>query len=64
MNLSKEQIELLKKYSINYNVKSKRELLINVDMVMTDYLDKNDNPTEDFMILENLYDEIQVGDAK
>ena len=57
-NLTEEQIELLKKYNIDYNVATKRELLINIDWVMTDYLDENDDPTDDFMIIERLYDEI------
>ena len=58
LNLTTTQIELLKKYNIDYNVKTKRELLINIDWVMTDYLDENDNPTDDFRTIERLYDEI------
>lgn len=56
--LTKEQIILLEKYKINYDVNSKKELLINIDDVMTDYLDKTDEPTDDFMIIEKLYDDI------
>ena len=58
VNLTQEQIELLQKYNIDYNVTTKKELLINIDWVMTDYLDKNDDPTDDFMVLERLYDAI------
>ncbi len=63
MNLKEEQIEILKKYNINYDVKNVKELLINIDLVMTDYVDENDEPTKDFLILEKLYDEI-LKDAK
>ena len=35
----------------------------NIDLVMTDYVDENDEPTKDFLILEKLYDEI-LKDAK
>lgn len=58
VNLTQEQIELLQKYNIDYNVTTKKELLINIDWVMTDYLDENDNPTDDFKVIERLYDEI------
>ena len=58
LNLTQEQVELLKKYNIDYNVKTTGELLINIDWVMTDYLDKDGEPTDDFKILERLYDEI------
>lgn len=58
MNLKEEQIKILKKYNINYNVRNVKELLINIDLVMTDYVDENDEPTKDFLILEKLYDEI------
>ena len=58
LNLTQEQIELLKKYNIDYDVNTIGELLINVDWIMTDYLDKDGEPTEDFKILERLYDEI------
>lgn len=57
-NLTKEQIELLKKYNIDYDVKTIGELLINIDWVMTDYLDKKGEPTETFRVIERLYDEI------
>lgn len=46
------------KYNIKYDVESVRDLLINIDYVMTDYLNEKDEPTEDFKILERLYDEI------
>ena len=56
--LTQEQKKLLKKYNIDYDVQTLGDLLINIDFVMTDYLDENDEPTSDFMALERLYDEI------
>ena len=58
VKLTEKQIELLKKYNIDYNVTTVKELLINIDWVMTDYLDENDDPTDDFRAIEKLYDEI------
>lgn len=58
MKLTNEQIEVLKKYNINYKVKTKRDLLINIDFVMTDYLDSEEEPIDDFKVLEKLYDKI------
>lgn len=58
LNLTQEQVELLKKYDIKYDVDTIGELLINIDWVMTDYLDKDGEPTDDFKVLERLYDEI------
>ena len=34
------------------------ELLENIDWAMTDYVDKNDEPTKDFLLIEELYDQI------
>lgn len=58
MNLTEKQIELLKKYNVDYKVDSVDDLLINIDLIMTKYLDKNDEPTKDYMVLEKLYDEV------
>lgn len=58
VKLTQEQINLLQKYNIDYNVATVKELLINIDWVMTDYLDKDGEPTETFKIIERLYDEI------
>ncbi len=62
IKLTEKQKAILNKYNIDFNVNTIRELLINIDFVMDDYLDKDNNPTEDFKILEKLYDEIY--DAK
>lgn len=56
--LKKEQIKILDKYNINYKVDNLRELLINIDYVMTDYVDEQDEPLEQFLELERVYDEI------
>lgn len=58
MNLTEKQIELLKKYNVDYKVDSVDDLLINIDLIMTKYLDKNAEPTKDYMVLEKLYDEV------
>jgi|GEM_PF-3386240 hypothetical protein len=58
MNLTEKQIELLKKYNVDYKVDSVDDLLINIDLIMTKYLDKNAEPTKNYMVLEKLYDEV------
>lgn len=56
--LKKAQIKILDKYNINYKVDNLRELLINIDYVMTEYVDEQDEPLEQFLELERVYDEI------
>lgn len=56
MRLTEDQI--LEKYNINYNFKTIEELFRNIDLIMTDYLDDNDEPTKEYLLLEKLYDEI------
>ena len=58
MWLTEDQIKILEKYNINYNFKTIEELLRNMDLVMTDYLDDNDESTKEYLLLEKLYDEI------
>lgn len=58
MKLTDKQIEILKKYEINYEKLNQKELLIEIDDVMTTYLDKNYNTTPEYMELERLYDSI------
>ena len=58
MRLTEDQIKILEKYNINYNFKTIEELLRNMDLVRTDYLDDNDEPTKEYLLLEKLYDEI------
>lgn len=58
MWLTEDQIKILEKYNINYNFKTIEELFRNIDLVMTDYLDDNDEPTKEYLLLEKLYDEM------
>ncbi len=58
VKLTPEQIELLEKYNIPYKGLSLGDLLIEIDLVMTDYLDKQNEPTDDFRVIERLYDAI------
>ena len=58
VKLTPEQIELLEKYNIPYKGCTLGDLLINIDWVMTDYLDKQNEPTDDFRVIERLYDAI------
>ena len=50
--------DIMKKYNINYDTDKINELLENIDWAMTDYVDKNDEPTKDFLLIEELYDQI------
>lgn len=58
MRLTEDQIKILEKYNINYNFKTIEELFRNIDLIMTDYLDDNDESTKEYLLLEKLYDEI------
>ena len=58
VNITPEQIEILEKYNIPYKGLSLGDLLIEIDWVMTDYLDDHDEPTDDFRVIESLYDAI------
>lgn len=56
--ISENQKTILKKYKIDYNTDDINELLKRIDFEMTKYVDKNDEPLKDFLILEKIYDEI------
>lgn len=58
LNITKKQKDIMKKYNINYDTDKINELLENIDCAMTDYIDKNDEPTKDFLLIEELYDQI------
>lgn len=58
LNITKKQKDIMKKYNINYDTDKINELLENIDWEMTDYIDKNDEPTKDFLLIEELYDQI------
>ena len=56
--ITKKQMEILKKYNIKYENKSINELLELLDEEMLKYLDKNYEPTPQYLELEKLYDTI------
>lgn len=58
LNITEKQKEIMKKYNINYDTDEINELLENIDWVMTDYIDERDEPTKDFLLIEELYDQI------
>lgn len=58
LNITEKQKEIMKKYNINYDTDEINELLENIDWVMTEYVDKHDEPTKEFLIIEELYDQI------
>lgn len=55
LNITKD---IMKKYNINYDTDKINELLENIDWAMMDYVDKNDGSTKDFLLIEELYDQI------
>ena len=58
LHRTKKQKDIMKKYNINYDTDKINELLENIDWAMTDYIDKHDEPTKDFLLIEELYDQI------
>ena len=58
LNITEKQKNIMKKYNINYDTDKINELLENIDWAMTDYIDKHDEPTKDFLLIEELYDQI------
>ena len=52
--------KILDKYKINYNIEDVDELLLAIDDIMTDYVDDHDEPLEQFLELEQIYDEIYL----
>lgn len=57
MILTEKQLKVLKKYKIDFNVKTKKDLLINIDWIMTSYL-VYDEPTNEYYDIKKIYDEI------
>ena len=69
MKLSEKQKEILNKYSIPFkdkysSVDEINALLLKIDDEMTVHVDENDEPLEEFLILEKLYDEIYNSNIK
>lgn len=65
IHISEEDKKILKKYNINadeYNDLS--ELLLEIDDVMTYYVDEHDEPLKEFIELEQVYDRIFYANKK
>lgn len=61
MNLTQDQIKILKKYKIDYTEYDDiSDLLDIINDKMVSYTDKNDEPTEEFIELQNIYDSIYI----
>lgn len=58
LNITEKQKDIMKKYNINYDTDKINELLENIDWAMTDYIDEHDEPNKDFLLIEELYDQI------
>ncbi len=58
LNITEKQKDIMEKYNINYDTDRINELLENIDWAMTDYVDKHDEPTKDFLVIEKLYYQI------
>lgn len=59
MNLSDEQIKVLNKYNIDYKkCEDISDLLDILNDEMISYVDDNDEPTEEFLELQKVYDSI------
>ena len=58
LNITEKQKDIMEKYNINYDTDRINELLENIDWAMTDYVDKHDESTKDFLVIEKLYYQI------
>ena len=59
--VTQKQKQVLSKYKIDSDsFETKRNLLIEIDSIMTDFVDEFDEPLEEFLELEKLYDEIYM----
>lgn len=57
--ITEEDKEILKKYNIDINeYDNLRDLLIEIDDEMTAHVDEHDEPLEEFLELEKVYDRI------
>lgn len=57
--ITEEDKEILKKYNIDINeYNNLRDLLIEIDDEMTTHVDEHDEPLEEFLELEKVYDRI------
>lgn len=59
IKINSRQIEILKKYKIDYlKYNELNDLLDVINDIMVSYVDENDEPLREFIELEKLYDEI------
>jgi len=59
INVSQEDKDTLTSYKIEVdNYRTLSDLLDIIDEVMVSYVDEQDEPLEDFLILEKIYDRI------
>lgn len=59
MKLTDKQMEILDKYEVNYkSIDNIDDFLVELFDKMQDYLDKDDNPTKEYLELEKVYYEI------
>ena len=60
IKLTKKQIEDLKWYKVNYNVKNYKKLLENIDNEQYMHVDSEGLPVDEhYYLLQDLYDEIE-----
>jgi len=64
LKIKEEQKRILEKFNIDYKVDDLRVLLDNIDFIMTDYRDENDEPLEEWLILEKVFDNIRYQNKK
>lgn len=63
--ITEEDKEILKKYNIDINkYDNLRDLLIEIDDEMTTHVDEHDEPLEEFLELEKVYDRIFYVNSK
>lgn len=61
MNITQDQIKILKKYKIDYTKYDDiSDLLDIINDKMVSYTDENDEPTDEFIELQNIYDSIYI----
>jgi len=51
-------------FNFNYNVDDLRALLDDIDLEMVEHIDANDEPLEDFYLLQDVFDNIRYQNKK
>lgn len=61
MRITQDQIKILKKYKIDYTKYDDiSDLLDIINDKMVSYINENDEPTDEFIELQNIYDSIYI----